>query len=88
MSDAACKKTAVVGFDGAVDTRAKVIKKGEESGYYSSVPDFGLELAAHAGKNCSFELEKLSVRPTAGLCFLASGTRKDFCLPRNMPEIM
>lgn len=62
MSDAVYKKTAVVGFDGAVDTRAKVIKKGEESGYYSSVPDFGLELAAHAGKNCSFELEKLSVR--------------------------
>ena len=54
-------KTAIVGFDGAVDTRVRVRHKtGEDAGYFASLADFGRSLAAHEGKNCSFELERIS----------------------------
>lgn len=55
------KKTAIVGFDGAVDTRVRVRKNTEEKdGYFTRLSDFGRCLAAHQGKNCSFELERIS----------------------------
>lgn len=61
-----CGCTAVVGFDGFLDTITRVVKKtGTDSAkpeYFDSLSDFGAYLAEHKLMNCSLELETCSER--------------------------
>ena len=58
------KKTLVAGFDGFVDTLAKVIQvKGKEPIYFDTIDSFGRYLCGQAGKSCSVEMDIMDHKP-------------------------
>lgn len=70
-------KTLVAGFDGFIDTIARIAQtkdaKGNATRYYEEIPELGQYLSGQGGKSCSLELEITSKRLGGNAPLLSRG---------------
>ena len=67
-------KKATAGFDGFVDTIARIIKSKNESGvsFFSSIQEYGNYIVSKAGASCSIEVEEISARPGGNMPLMSN----------------